>query len=108
MSSSFAIVNLRDGMRKDMESFLIDNDSFPLLENAYLFRGRIERRSGFTPVGIDGRLKGTIGTTNGAGVIILLDGTFGSGIPTGVATFIINGDTLTDPGGASPVILLTT
>lgn len=108
MSSSFAIVNLRDGVRRDVEPFLINNDSFPTLENAYLFRGRIQRRSCFTFVGNDGRLKGTLGVTNGAGVIILLDGTFGTGIPAGVASFLINGDTLTDPGGASPVVLLTT
>lgn len=109
MSSNFAIVNLRDGIRKDVESFLVENDSFPILENAYLFRGRIEKRSGFTPVGTDGRLKFNAGTTDGAGNLNLLDGTVGTGIPVGVAQFIINGDTLTDPGTAgNPVTLLTT
>lgn len=105
---NFAIVNMRDGIRRDVQSFLVSNDSFPTLENAYLFRGRIQRRSCFTTVGNDGRLKGTIGTTDGGGNITLEDGTFGTGIPAGEVTFIINGDTLTDPGGVSPVILLTT
>jgi hypothetical protein len=108
MSGSFAIVNLRDGVRKDVESFLVENDSFPILENCYLFRGRIKKRSCFRPVGTDGRLKLVVGTTNGAGDLILLDGTFSSGIPSGVASFIINGSTLTDPTGAEPVTLLTT
>lgn len=108
MASTFAIVNLRDGARRDIAPFLLNNDAFPTLENAYLFRGRIERRSCFTAVGNNGRLKGQVGSTDGAGNITLLDGTFGTGIPSGVATFIINGDTLTDPGGASPVVLLTT
>jgi hypothetical protein len=108
MGESFAIVNLRDGIRKDIESFLVDNDSFPILENAYLFRGRIERRSCFTPVGIDGRLKLIVGTTDVSGNLTLLDGTGGLVIPTGVATFLINGSRLTDPGGSSPATLLTT
>lgn len=107
MNQTFAIVDLRDGARRDVTPFLLDNDAFPILENAYLFRGRIERRSCTTAVGNDGRLKGNIGTTNGAGDLTLPDAAV-STIPTGVATFIINGDTLTDPGAASPVTLLTT
>jgi hypothetical protein len=108
MNQTFAIVDLRDGARRDATPFLLNNDAFPVLENAYLFRGRIERRSCTTAVGNDGRLKGTPGVTNGAGVITLLDGPSTGGIPTGVVSFLINGDTLTDPGGASPVVLLTT
>lgn len=107
MSGTFAIVDLRDGIRRDTTPFLINNDSFPVLENAYLFRGRVERRSCTTFVGNDGRLKGIIGVTDGAGDITLPDAAV-SGIPSGVASFEINGDTLTDPTGASPVTLLTT
>jgi hypothetical protein len=119
MTDNFAIVNIRDGVRKDVESFLVDNDSFPILENSYLFRGRIERRSCFSAVGTDGRLKSSVtGVTDGAGAfsVTYLDGTVGTGIPAGVASFRITGVksgspvsvTLTDPGGASPVALLTT
>jgi hypothetical protein len=109
MSSSFAIVNLRDGIRRDIEPFLINNDSFPTLENAYLFRGRIQRRSCFTSVGNDGRLKGTIGVTAASPfVTVLLDGTFAPGIPEAVASFRIGNVILTDPGGASPVALIST
>lgn len=108
MSGTFAIVNMRDGARRDLTPFLLNNDAFPILENAYLFRGRIQRRSCTTAVGNDGRLKGEIGTTDGAGNITLPDAAVGTGIPEGIASFIINGDTLTDPGGVSPVTLLTT
>lgn len=108
MNQTFAIVDLRDGARRDVTPFLLTNDAFPILENAYLFRGRIERRSCTTAVGNDGRLKGTLGVTNGAGVITLPDGAAPGGIPVGVVTFLINGSILTDPGGASPVVLLTT
>jgi hypothetical protein len=90
MSGSFAIVNLRDGIRKDIESFLVENDSFPILENAYLFRGRIVRRSCFTAVGTDGRLKWSLGNTGASPfVAVLLDGTGGLTIPEGVASFRI-------------------
>ena len=108
MNQTFAIVDLRDGARRDVTPFLLNNDAFPILENAYLFRGRIERRSCTTAVGNDGRLKGTIGTTDGAGDLTLPDAAAPGGIPVGVSNFVINGDTLTDPGGASPVTLLTT
>ena len=109
MAENFAIVNLRDGTRKDVTSFLIDNDSFPLLENSYLFRGRIERRSCFTPVGTDGRLKWSLGNTGASPfAAVLLDGTGGFVIPTGISSFRIGNVILTDPGGASPVVLLST
>lgn len=109
MSTKFAIVNLRDGVRRDLESFLIDNDSFPILENCYLFRGRIPRRSCFTAVGTDGRLKLSIGTTGASPfTATLLDGTGGFTIPTGSASFRIGSVILTDPGGASPVNLIST
>lgn len=105
----FAIVNLKGGQRRDVESFLLDNDSFPILENAYLFRGRIEKRSGTTPVGPDGRLKGSLGNTGASPfAVTLLDGTVSGGIPVGIASFRIGTVLLTDPGGASPVNLIST
>lgn len=117
--SNFSIVNLRTGAERDVEPFLLENDAFPILENAYLFRGRIVKRSCFTPVGVDGRLKYSVsGNADGAGVftVTYLDGTVGSGIPSAVSSFRITGVVgalpataiLTDPGGASPVALLTT
>lgn len=109
MSGTFAIVNLRDGSRRDLAPFLLNNDAFPELENAYLFRGRIERRSCTSLVGLDGRLKGTIGTTDGAGSLVMLAVPGALTIPAGSATFIVNGDILTDPGDvANPVNLLVT
>ena len=107
MSTPYAIVNIKGGMQRDLAPFLLDNDSFPVLENAYLFRGRIQKRSSYSFVGTNGRLEGSPGSTDGAGLITLID--FGSGgIPVGVVELEINGDVLTDPGGASPVALLST
>src|SRR3989304_2649292 len=55
-SQPFAIVNLREGAERDVEPFLLNNDAFPNLENMYLFRGRIERKSAYMNVGKFGRL----------------------------------------------------
>lgn len=108
-SDTFAIVNLREGSQRDVEPFLLNNDAFPILENAYLFRGRIVKRSCFTPVGTDGRLKLVLGATGASPFTdTLLDGTGGFTIPTGVASFRIGSVILTDPGGASPVNLIST
>lgn len=108
-SSNFAIVNLREGVRRDVTPFLLQNDEFPILENMYLFRGRIVRRSCFSPCGTDGRLKINLGNTGASPFTFnLLDGAGTLTVATGVAVFTIGNVILTDPGGASPVTLLST
>lgn len=105
--STFAVVNLRDGTRRDVKSFLLDNDAFPVLENAFLYRGRIQRRSCYSPIGIDsstGRLRWQIGTTGASPFTFTLPDI---PITTGIAQFTIGSVTFTDPGGASPVNLLS-
>lgn len=95
--SNFAIVNLRDGARRDIEPFLIENDAFPILENAYLFRGRIQRRSAYSTIGTGyGRLRWSLGNTGASPfTYTLLD------IPilVGYAQFSIT------PAGGPPVFL---
>lgn len=104
--SPFAIVNLKEGARRDVEPFLLDNDAFPLLENTYLFRGRIERRSCFREVGIDGRLKFQIGTTAASPFLTTL---LNVPLIAGTSQFTIGIVVLTDPGGAAnPIALLST
>jgi len=108
-SQTFAIVDLRDGARRDVTPFLLSNDAFPILENAYLFRGRIEKRSCFRPVGTDGRLKYSLGNTGASPFAATLEDAIGGlTIATGVGSFRIGSVILTDPGGASPVTLLST
>lgn len=116
-SSTFAIVNLRDGARRDMVPFLLNNDAFPVLENAYLFRGRIQRRSAFDKIGTNqGRLRWKIGTTNAGGnfgPFNLPDGAIAN-IPGAIVQFEvtdgINSEFFTDPDAAlpDPVTLLAT
>lgn len=106
MSGTFAIVNLRDGVRRDVASFLPNNDSFPFLENAFLFRGRIQRRSGFSKLGTGtSRLRWQIGTTAASPFVFILPD---ASITTTIAQFSIGSVFFTDPGGASPVVLLST
>lgn len=101
----FCIVNLREGVRRDVEPFLVNNDAFPVLENAYLFRGRIQRRSCFVKLGAtDGKLKRVIGTTDGLGAF----GPFtipSFPIPGGISKFIVGTTEYTDSGAGG--LLLT-
>jgi hypothetical protein len=47
----FLIANLRTGVERDMEPWLLPEDAFPNLEDCYLFRGRIQRRRGYVQLG---------------------------------------------------------
>lgn len=108
MTAPFAVVNMRDGSRRDREPFLLNNDSFPYMENAYLYRGRIERRSAFKSIGYsapapgpkDGRLKfelGSIVNPPGTGFVFNIPFQTGFGPPVNTATFIVN-------NGLTPVV----
>ena len=102
----FAIVNLRDGARRDVTPFLLQNDSFPVIENSYLFRGRIQKRSSYSTIGTgNGRLRWQIGVTAASPFVFALPDI---PITSTIAQFSIGAVFFTDPGGASPVALLST
>ncbi len=93
------------GLRKDVEAFNIDNDSFPTLVNAFQWRGRVKRRRGTAPLT---RLQRIIGTTDGAGAITVT--ILPIPIPIATAVFQIGNEIFVDPGTtANPAdqILLT-
>lgn len=93
------------GLRNDRTAFVIDNDSFPTLINAYQWRGRVKRKRGtsfltrlarfFNSLSVSYNTGSTTITLNGSGVGNLLTGfslqTNGNIIPGTV--------TLTGPGG---------
>lgn len=48
------ISNFKTGFEKDVQAFLLNNDAFPVLNNARLFRGRIQKNNG---TALQGRLQ---------------------------------------------------
>lgn len=62
--SRLIISNMATGFETDREPFLLSNDAFPVLQNAFIWRGRLQKKRGTTKLG---RLTRKIGTTDGAG-----------------------------------------
>lgn len=93
MSSKIVVGPINGGFRNDRTAFVIDNDSFPTLINAYQWRGRVKRKRGTS---ILGRLRRYIGTTDGAATQVIIISP--QPILTGIVSFVIGSVTLTDPG----------
>jgi hypothetical protein len=100
--AKLAVGPINKGLKTDRTAFNIDNDSFPTLINAYQWRGRIKRKRGTTLLG---RLQRYIGTTDVTGGQVITIRPIP--IAIGIATFVIGTQVFVDPGGASPVALLT-
>ena len=100
--NALKITGYQTGLVQERENFLLPNDAYPTLQNAYVWRERILRKKGYALLG---RLQRNIGTTDGAGnaVINILP----IPIQPGIASFTVGTNLFNDPGGASPVVLLT-
>lgn len=85
----FLIAPSNSGLQTDVKPWLIPEDAFSSLENAYVFRGRIVKRFGSTLTSdnssselsaiqqLSGRLRMIVGTTDGSGNLsssVFLDG----------------------------------
>lgn len=64
--SPYFIGNFRAGLEKDMDSYLLPEDAYQALFNAYLWRGRIYKKGGNTQIGRLGVRSIVLGT-RGAG-----------------------------------------
>jgi hypothetical protein len=102
MGEKLVVGPINRGLRTDRVPFVIDNDSFPVLLNAYQWRGRVKRKRGTS---ILGRLNQTIGTTDGSGDATITISPHP--IASGISEFMVGSDIFTDPGGSSPVTLIT-
>jgi len=51
MGEKIVVGPINKGIRSDRTAFVIDNDSFPTLINAYQWRGRIKRKRGTSLLG---------------------------------------------------------
>lgn len=75
----FLIAPINTGYETDLKPWLIPDDAFSQLVNAYVFRGRVRKRFGTLPTGtgstslatryLHSRLSVKVGTTNGAGAL---------------------------------------
>lgn len=90
------------GLQNDVTAFNIDNDSFATLLNAYQWRGRVKRKRGTSLLG---RLQRYIGTTDVTGALVVT--ILPIPIPIGLSSFIVGTQVFYDPGGVSPVNLIT-
>jgi hypothetical protein len=66
----FLVGPINTGLQRDLKPFLIPDDAFTELQNAYVFRGRVRKRFGsiwMGPLQTQTRLAIQIGTTDGAG-----------------------------------------
>lgn len=102
MGEKLIVGPINKGLRTDREPFVIDNDSFPVLINAYQWRGRILRKRGTRLIG---RLSRFLGITDGAGDLVVTINPHP--IPVGIVSFTVGSTVFYDPGGASPIALLT-
>lgn len=102
MGEKIVVGPVNKGLRTDRTPFVIDNDSFPMLINAYQWRGRVKRKRGTSLLG---RLRRYIGTTDGAGALVVTISP--NPITSTSSSFVVGSNVFTDPGGASPVVLLT-
>lgn len=93
MGEKILIGPMERGLRNDRSAFTIDNESFPVLTNAYQWRGRVKRKRG---TALLTRLQRFIGTTDGAGNFALPILPFP--IDTGIVSFTVGTDIFVDPG----------
>ncbi len=91
--SPLKITGMQTGLVQEREEFLLPDDAYPTLNNAYVWRERIKRKQGFQLLG---RVQRNIGTTNGSGNATITISPLP--IQTGVASFVIGTDIFVDPG----------
>lgn len=110
MGEKIIVGPVNRGLRNDVTPFNIDNDSFPILLNAYQWRGRVKRKRGtsfltrlkryFNSTSISYNSGSTTITLNGSGAGNLLTGfslqTNGNIVP-GSVTITVGLNTYTDP-----------
>src|SRR5271169_1332079 len=102
MGEKLIVGPINKGYRTDRTPFVIDNDNFPTLINAYQWRGRVKRKRGTVFLG---RLNRFLGTTDGSGALTMTINPHP--IDSGIISVVVGSDLFTDQGGSSPVTMIT-
>lgn len=111
MGEKIVVGPIDKGLKTDRTAFVIDNDSFPTLVNAYQWRGRIKRKRGTSFLGRLTRYFNSTSTSynSGSSTIALVAITGAGNILTGFSlqssgniipgsvTITVGGNTYTDP-----------
>jgi hypothetical protein len=99
MGEKIVVGPINKGLKNDRTAFVIDNDSFPMLINAYQWRGRVKRKRGTSLLGRLTRFFNSLLTPYNPGLIsITLDGGGNGNILTG---FSLQADGNIVPGSVS-------
>lgn len=93
MGEKIIVGPINRGLQTNVTPFNIDNDSFPVLINAYQWRGRVKRKRGTTFLC---RLQRRLGITDGAGNLIVT--ILPIPISTGIIIVTVGSNIFTDPG----------
>lgn len=83
MAEKLIVGPINGGMKKNLEAFAIDNDSFPQLINAYQWRGRIKRKRGTSFLNRLTRYFDSSISSYGSIATILVDGAGNANLITG-------------------------
>lgn len=105
---SYLIAPEGGGLQRDLEPWLIPEDAFSFLEDAYVWRGRIRKRFGYSLIGSNAnnsRLRINLGNTDGSGNISVT--VPGSIFKVG-QTFSIGTEIFTVNATGTPAAMLTT
>lgn len=116
---SYLIAPFNSGLINNIEPWLTPEDAFQYLEDAYVWRGRVKKRFGYSYLGdtsLDSRLRINLGTTDGNGdfSITVPGATFAVGqmFSIGTELFTVNATgtpaTLLDTGAATVATFNTT
>lgn len=99
MGEKIIVGPVNKGLRNDRTPFIIDNDSFPTLVNAYQWRGRIKRKRGTSFLArLERFFSSTISSYNPSGSTITLDGSGDGNLITG---YSLNSSASIVPGTVS-------
>jgi hypothetical protein len=93
MGEKLIIGPINKGLRTDREPFVIDNDSFPILINAYQWRGRAKRKRGTATLTRLQRIIGITDITTGNFTVVINP----HPIQAGISVFMVGSTVFVDP-----------